>query len=168
MGSDEETLEKSQATDIEEWESRPEIHNKSPVLLRRFLNEQSVEKEAAISPLRRLEQELLRSSSKSQPSLQVKQPTTGTPKVAEEKDSVDHPGLVTPLRKLSIPLKRCQEFYLSSLPTSQASTQDSTTDGGFSVSQSRLLSPAPSSKRVSQIRSSSQASQPKKKSRMGF
>lgn len=167
LGSDEETLENSQATDIEEWKSRPENRNKSPILLRRFLNEQSVEKEAVISPLRRLEQELMRSS-KSQPSLQVKQPTSGTPKATVEKDSVDHPGLVSPLRKLSIPLKRCKEFYLSSLPTSQASTQDSTADGGFSVPQARLLSPAAPSQRASQIRSSSQASQPKKKSRMGF
>ncbi len=81
LGSDDETLESSnsnsQATDMEEWRARPEIHRKSPIILRRFLNEQSTAEKSFRSPRKsppRPDQDLLTSPSKSQSSIQVRIP----------------------------------------------------------------------------------------------
>lgn len=76
QSSDDETLQKSQDMDIEEWRSRPEIQRKSPVILRRFLNDQ-LTAEGPIrsppqSPQRRRDEDLLTSLSKSPPSFQVR------------------------------------------------------------------------------------------------
>uniref|UniRef100_A0A8C1E5J0 Wu:fj64h06 n=1 Tax=Cyprinus carpio carpio TaxID=630221 RepID=A0A8C1E5J0_CYPCA len=177
LGSDEETLESSnsQAPDMEEWRARPEIHRKSPVILRRFLNEQSTADKSFRSPKKsppRPDQNLLTSPSKSQSSIQVERPTSRTPSVAAGMD-LGPPASLPSTQPTSVQSKRRKEFYLSSLPTSQMSTQDSALDGGYPSPRIRLSSPTPShpslsSQRVSQFRSLSQASQPKKKSRMGF
>lgn len=83
------------------------------------------------------------------------------------------PASLPSTQPTSVQSKRRKEFYLSSLPTSQMLTQDSALDGGYPSPRIHLSSPTPShpslsSQRVSQFRSLSQASQPKKKSRMGF
>lgn len=97
---------------------------------------------------------------------QVERPTSGPPSVAEEMDSGPPPS-VTSTRPSTIQSKRRKEFYLSSVPISQTSTQNT-------ASQVRPSSPIPpsqpalSSQRFYQLRNLSQASQPKKKSRMGF
>ncbi|XP_016127896.1 TATA box-binding protein-associated factor RNA polymerase I subunit C [Sinocyclocheilus grahami] len=178
LGLDDETLENSdsQATDMEEWRARPEIHRKSPIILRRFLNEQSTAEKASRSPRKsppRPDQNLLTSPSKSQSSIQVEQPTSRTPSVAAGMD-LGPPALLPSTRPTTVQSKKLKEFYLSSLPTSQISTLDSAPDGEYSSPRVRLSSPTPSShrslhsQRVPQFRSLSQASQPKKKSRMGF
>lgn len=180
LGSDDETLESSnsnsQATDMEEWRARPEIHRKSPIILRRFLNEQSTAEKSFRSPRKsppRPDQDLLTSPSKSQSSIQVERPTSRTPSVAAGMD-LGPPASLPSTRPTTVQSKRRKEFYLSSLPTSQISTQDPAPDGGYSSQRVRPSSPTPSShrslssQRVPQFRSLSQASQPKKKSRMGF
>ncbi|XP_067278955.1 TATA box-binding protein-associated factor RNA polymerase I subunit C [Pseudorasbora parva] len=179
LDSNDETSEKSQATDVADWRSRSEMRKKSRIILRRFLNDQSTveeprspERSPLQSPQRR--RDLLTSPSKSQSSLQVEQPTSSTPNVAERMDSGPHQGSSTSTLMPTSQSKRRKEFYLDSVPTSQTCTQNSARDDGFSLSQIRLSSPTQSSKlslssqRVSQLRSSSQASQTKKKSRMGF
>lgn len=177
-----ETLEESQATDMEEWRSRSKMHKKSRIILRRFLNDQSTVEEPMTSPVRsplrsplqspqrRRDQDLLTSPSKSQSSFQVERPISSTPNVAVGMDSGLHKGSPNSTLPTS-QSKRRKEFYLNSLPTSQTCTQNSAPDDGLSLSQVRLSSPTRStlsSQRVSQLRSSSQASQTKKKSRMGF
>lgn len=82
LGSDDETLENSssQATDMEEWRARPEIHRKSPIILRRFLNEQSTTEKSFRSSRKsppRPDQDPLTSLSKSQSSIQVRVPYYG-------------------------------------------------------------------------------------------
>lgn len=80
LDSNDETLEKSQSTDIEEWMSRSEMRKKSRIMLRRFLHDQSIVEEpgqspvrsALQSPLRRPDQDLLTSPSKSQSSSRVR------------------------------------------------------------------------------------------------
>ncbi|XP_052443618.1 TATA box-binding protein-associated factor RNA polymerase I subunit C isoform X1 [Carassius gibelio] len=173
-GSDDETLENSnsQVSDMEEWRARPEIHRKSPVILRRFLNEQSTADKSR-SPRKsppRPDQNLSTSPSKSQSSIQDERPTSRTPSVTAGMD-LGPPASLPSTRPTSVQSKRRKEFYLSSLPTSQMSTQDSAPDGGYPSPGVHLSSPSHrslSSKRVPQFRSLSQASQPKKKSRMGF
>lgn len=172
LDSNDETLEKSQSTDMEEWMSRSEMRKKSPIMLRRFLHDQSTVEESGQSPirsplqspLRRPDQDLLTSPSKSQSSSRVKRPISSTPSVAVRMDSGPRPSSLTSKRRKD----------LNSLPASQTSTQNSAPDDGFSLSQVHLSSPTQSSmlslssQRLPQIRSSSKASQPKKKSRMGF
>ncbi|XP_039514229.1 uncharacterized protein LOC120469354 isoform X2 [Pimephales promelas] len=172
LDSNDEPLDGSQSMDMEEWMSRSEMRKKSPIMLRRFLHDQSTVEEPGQSPvrsllqspLRRPDQDFLTSPSKSQSSSRVERPISSTPSVAVGMDSGPRPS--------SLSLKKRK--YLNSLPASQTSTQNSAPDDGFSLSQVYLSSPTPSSKlslssqRVPQIRSSSQASQPKKKSRMGF
>ncbi|RXN21686.1 TATA box-binding -associated factor RNA polymerase I subunit C [Labeo rohita] len=126
LGSDSETQASSQATDMEDWRARPEMHRKSPIILRRFLNEQLNADEPFRSRTRssqRPDQDLLNSPSKSQSSIQVERPTSGPPSVAEEMDSGPPPS-VTSTRPSTIQSKRRKEFYLSSVPISQTSTQN--------------------------------------------
>ncbi|XP_043090365.1 TATA box-binding protein-associated factor RNA polymerase I subunit C isoform X2 [Puntigrus tetrazona] len=174
LTSGDEALEDStsQGADMDEWRARTEIHKKSPTILRRFINEQSTAEKSLGSFGRtppRPDQDLLTSQSKS--SVEVEWPTSRSPSVAAEMDW----GLITtfPSKQPAVQLKRLKTFNTSSLPMSQMSTQDSTTDGGHSSSRIQHSSQTPSrpslsSQRVSQLRSLSQASQPKKKSRMGF
>ncbi len=104
---------------------------------------------------------------------QVERPASRTPSVASGMDLGPPASLPSP-RPTTVQSKRRKEFYLGSLPTSQISTQDPAPDGGYSSQRVRPSSPTPSShrslssQRVPQFRSLSQASQPKKKSRMGF
>lgn len=78
QSSDDETLQKSQDMDMdmEEWRSRPEIQKKSPVILRRFLNDQLTVEEpirsSPQSPQRRCDEDPLTSLSKSPSSFQVR------------------------------------------------------------------------------------------------
>lgn len=62
QSSDDGTSQKTQDTDMEEWRSRPEIQKKSPVILRRFLNDQSTVHKPE-SPPRRSDEDLLTSPS---------------------------------------------------------------------------------------------------------
>ncbi|ROJ30632.1 TATA box-binding protein-associated factor, RNA polymerase I, subunit C [Anabarilius grahami] len=178
QSSDDETLQKSQDMDMEEWRSRPEIQKKSPVILRRFLNDQLTVEEPIRSPpqspQRRYDEDLLTSLSKSPSSFQVERPIFGTSSVAEGMDSGPRSTSPTSTRMPTSQLKRRKESFLNSIPTSQTFTQNSAPDDGFSLSQVHLSTPTPScrislsSQRLSQFKSSSQASKTKKKSRMGF
>ncbi|XP_073680860.1 TATA box-binding protein-associated factor RNA polymerase I subunit C [Garra rufa] len=166
LGSDDETQDSSQAVDMEEWRARPEMHRKSPIILRRFLNDQSTAVEPFRSPTRssqRPDQDLAMSPSRSQSSIQVERPTSRTPVAAEME--MRPPPSIASTKASTLQLKRRKEFYLSSLPMSQTLNEDT-------PSRVRSSSPTPSShysmssQRYSQLRSHS--SQPKKKSRMGF
>ncbi|TRY94966.1 hypothetical protein DNTS_004648 [Danionella cerebrum] len=162
LGSDEETPEASQGSDLMEWKSRTEIHTKSPVMLRRFLNDQSTPAEITSTPQRRDDPDEA-SASRSLASYQVDyQASDGLtfPRINDKR--------VTPSLTSSGTLKRQKEFYLSSLPTSQPPTEISTENDRVLSSQVPLSSQIPTFRRLSQFRGSSQASQPKKKSRMGF
>ncbi|XP_048022962.1 TATA box-binding protein-associated factor RNA polymerase I subunit C [Megalobrama amblycephala] len=178
QSSDDETLQKSQDMDMEEWRSRPEIQKKSPVILRRFLNDQFTVEEPIRSPpqspQRRCDEDLLTSLSKSPSSFQVERPVSGTSSIAEGMDSGPRSASPTSTRTPVSQLKRRKESFLNSIPTSQTFSQNSAPDDGFSLSQVHLSTPTPScrislsSQRLSQFKSSSQASKTKKKSRMGF
>ncbi|KAL1253367.1 hypothetical protein QQF64_018060 [Cirrhinus molitorella] len=170
LGSGDETPESSQAVDMEEWRARPEMHRKSPIILRRFLNEQSTAAKPFKSPTRssqRPDQDLLTSPSRSQSSFQVERPTSGIPSVAAEMDVGPPPSIVSTRASTGHSKRssfKSREFYLSSRPMSQTPTQNI-------VPRFRSSSPTTSSQpssRFSQLRNHSQASQPKKKSRMGF
>ncbi|XP_051733797.1 TATA box-binding protein-associated factor RNA polymerase I subunit C isoform X2 [Ctenopharyngodon idella] len=178
QSSDDETLQKSQDMDIEEWRSRPEIQRKSPVILRRFLNDQ-LTAEGPIrsppqSPQRRRDEDLLTSLSKSPPSFQVERPISGTTSVATGVDSGPRSASPTLTRMPTSQLKRRKESFLNSIPTSQTFAQNSAPDDEISLSHVHLSTPTPScrislsSQRLSQFKSSSQVSKTKKKSRMGF
>ncbi|XP_051536316.1 TATA box-binding protein-associated factor RNA polymerase I subunit C-like isoform X2 [Myxocyprinus asiaticus] len=160
--SDGESLGNSQAMEVIDGTLETEMHRKSPVIMRQFLKDQTLEQEpvesASRSPWRRSGPEQDSSS---------KQPTLGS---SSSLDVGLCPASATLTQRPKSQSKLHNEDYLNSLFGSQEPTQEhAEQEGGFSFSQVPTASQLSlSSRRISQVRGSAQAPQPKKKSRMGF